>query len=225
MSPTLPALTSLLAALVLLGTVLGAGSRRLDTRLLSYRLQSLALGLFAATLAAVEGRPHLYLAAGIALGLKWLALPRFFAALARRHRPRAPIDPGGPRLVLAAGLVAALVERAAGPVALALPGTSEGALPLAAAFAMGLAGVAVSLLAAARDRDPVFQFLGLATLENCVALTTFAVSRGRIAPFVLVVTLEAALALVLRHQLEPLVAGAGAIAPAEPRRAAAAEGP
>ena len=156
-------LTSLLAFLTLVVTVLLAWCQPWRGRLRLFVAQSILLALLAVTISVLAARPWLLVAATAFAILKAVVVPRILARIAAGTPPR-PVAPGRSTatgvLVAGALIVVAYVVM--------LPVTAGRALPTASAIPLGFAVALVGLFVCVTGRDVLGHVLGFLAFENGV---------------------------------------------------------
>lgn len=142
--------------------------RRIGAVIRIFALQSATLAAAAAWQAHVQGEPHLYLTALIALGAKAIVLPlalrRLVVRLALHRDIETALDVGA-TLILGVGLVA-LAILVVLPVTAGLPGG-----PLAREdLAIALSVILLGLLMMVTRRNAITQMVGFMSVENGLIL-------------------------------------------------------
>jgi hydrogenase-4 component E len=165
----------LIERLAVLLLALAVGSlllRDLAAGIWALALQSLLLVAIGVVAAASTGQTHAWIAAGLTLAVKVIAIPLILRAALGRVRLKREVDPVLPdRVVLLLGIaLAALAYRAAGPLRLPGETLAQGTLP----SSIGL--MLVGLLIMVVRRKALSQVIGLVTLENGIYLAALAVS-------------------------------------------------
>lgn len=156
-------ITSLLAFLTLVATVVLAWRQSWPGRLRLFVVQSVLLALLAATISILAARPGLLVAAVAFVILKAVIVPRVLARIAVGTPPR-PLAPGRSTgtamLMVGALIVVAYVVM--------LPVTAGRALPTASAIPLGFAVALVGLFVCVTGRDVLGHVLGFLAFENGV---------------------------------------------------------
>lgn len=155
-------LTSLLAFLGLVVTLLIVWRQAWPGRLALFVTQSLLLALLAVVIGILAGKPGLLVVAGVVVLLKAWLIPRALARMGAGTpvlRPRAPGRSSAVPLLVAGGLVV-VAYAVMLPVNAATTLPTEGGIPLA--FAMALIGLFVCVT----GRDALGHLLGFLMFEN-----------------------------------------------------------
>lgn len=162
-------------ALGLLATgLLSVATRRLATAIWLLVLQSLVLAVLAIVIGVGTGAWHMYVAAGLTLLVKVVAIPAILFRVLRDVRVQREVElvlPTRVALLLAVGAVL-VAYRAAG--SLDLPGAvpSQHALPVATALLLIGLGLMIG------RRKALSQMAGLVTMENGVYLAALVATYG-----------------------------------------------
>jgi hydrogenase-4 component E len=131
-----------------------------------FAVQAIVLALAVAWQAYTQGAPHLYVTAGIALGVKGFIIPAALHRIVRRlniHREIEQVVGAGPLMLLGLAIVALAIM-------LVLPRV-EGVNPLAREdLAFALAVILLGLLMMITRRNAVTQIVGFMSLENGLIL-------------------------------------------------------
>ena len=139
---------------------------RITATLNVFAMQAIALALSVAWQALLQGAPHLFVTAAIALVVKGIVIPTALHRIVRRleiHREIEQVLGGGPTMLLGLGLVAM-------SILLVLPSAS-GVDPLAREdLAFALAVILLGLLMMITRRNAVTQIVGFMSLENGLVL-------------------------------------------------------
>lgn len=170
--PVLPEIVPFLAAAMAVSAFLLARSMRLITFVNLFRIQSVVLALYAATLAFILGHPELLVSAALIVMLKVVLIPVFLLRSARRvnvsQRLGSYVRPA------TAGFLAALLIAGGFYAAYVLPFEGAAYLIVAASCALALIGF---LLLITR-KDLVGQGAGFLTLENGIFTFGLALTNG-----------------------------------------------
>jgi hydrogenase-4 component E len=163
-----------LAALLLALAVGSLLLRELAAGIWALALQSLLLVAIGVVAAASTGEPHAWVAAGLTLAVKVVAIPLILRTALGRVRLKREVDPVLPdRVVLLLGIgLAALAYRAAGPLQLHGETLGQGTLP----SSIGL--MLIGLLIMVVRRKALSQVMGLVTLENGIYLAALVATEG-----------------------------------------------
>ena len=164
----------LCAAGMLVSAYLMVGQKALFTAIRLYGLQSLLLGVVAATIAISEARPELWVTAGVTVALKTILIPWFLMRVIDRigiHREIEPFLNVPASLLVCVGLTVVGYRVSTG--------FPEGA----GGVSHHLVGVALSMLLIGlflmvTRKKAVTQILALLTVENAVFLVAVGVTSG-----------------------------------------------
>ncbi len=164
----------LCAAGMLVTAYLMVGQKALVTAIRLYGMQSLLLGIVAATIAVSESRPELFVTAAITVGLKAILIPWFLIRIIDRigiHREIEPFLNVPTSLLVCLGLTVVGYRVSTG--------FPEGA----AGVSHHLIGVALStlligLFLMVTRKKAITQILALLTVENAVFLVAVGVTPG-----------------------------------------------
>lgn len=169
---TLPLIVPFLAVAMLLSAFLLASRMRLIAFVELFRLQSMALALYAGVLAAILHDPVLYVSAALIILLKVILVP--FVLLRSAKRANVSERLGSYVRPATAGFLAAILIAGAAYAAHLFP-FGDAAYPIvAASFSLGLIGF---LLLITR-KDMVGQGTGFLTLENGIFTFGLALTHG-----------------------------------------------
>jgi hydrogenase-4 component E len=131
-----------------------------------FALHAVILALSVAWQAFIQGAPHLYITAGIALGFKGIVIPMGLHRIVQRlhiHRAIETVVGIGPTMMAGMGLVAL-------SVAVILPVTGESSSLVREDLAFALAVILLGLLMMVSRHNAVSQVVGFMSLENGLIL-------------------------------------------------------
>jgi hydrogenase-4 component E len=156
----------LLSGLMVLVCFLMLYQDRLYSLLNTFALHALVLALAVAWQAYIQGAPHLYLTAGIALVFKGVVIPVALHRLIRRmgiHREVETVGGVGPTMLVGLALVALSIS-------VMLPVTASAGTLAREDLAFALSVVLLGLLMMITRRNAVSQVVGFMSLENGLVL-------------------------------------------------------
>jgi hydrogenase-4 component E len=165
---------NLLAGAFLLSALYVAAQRRVLAAVAAYRLNSLALGLIALTVAFATGARHIAVAALLVIGTKAILIPMLLARRARVSRAPLEAEPmlGIPGAMLVCG-------------ALVVIGFSQtralfgsGVSILASCLPVSVASTLVGLFVMVSRRRALMQVVGLVLVENAIFLAAVSLTYG-----------------------------------------------
>jgi hydrogenase-4 component E len=163
-----------LAALVLLTAFLIVATGRMRTLVRVFALQSLALGLLAASVAYSTGYWHIYVVAALTILLKALVIPRIIDRVMDRIQVANDVEPSvrTPSSLLIAGGLAILAYYVAEPL------IQSGETITAGALALSLAVVLIGLFVMISRKKAITQVIGLLVMENGLFMAALSLSYG-----------------------------------------------
>jgi hydrogenase-4 component E len=168
----------LCAAGMLVTAFLTVGQKALTTTIRLYGLQSVLLGVVAATSALHDGRHDLYVTAALTVTLKGVAIPWFLMGVIDRIGIRREIDPF---LNVPASLLVCLGLTVVGyRVSTGFPEGTQGVSHHL--IGVALAMLLIGLFLMVTRKKAVTQILALLTIENAVFLAAVGVTSGM--PFI-----------------------------------------
>jgi len=156
----------LLSGLMVLVCFLMLYQDRLYSLLNTFALHALVLALAVAWQAYIQGAPHLYVTAGIALVFKGVVIPVALHRLIRRmgiHREVETVGGVGPTMLVGLALVALSIS-------VMLPVTASAGTLAREDLAFALSVVLLGLLMMITRRNAVSQVVGFMSLENGLVL-------------------------------------------------------
>jgi hydrogenase-4 component E len=156
----------LLSGLMVLVCFLMLYQDRLYSLLNTFALHALILALAVAWQAYIQGAPHLYVTAGIALVFKGVVIPVALHRLIRRmgiHREVETVGGVGPTMLVGLALVALSIS-------VMLPVTASAGTLAREDLAFALSVVLLGLLMMITRRNAVSQVVGFMSLENGLVL-------------------------------------------------------
>lgn len=167
-------LVNLCSALLLLTAFAIVAQRRLSACVDLYAFQSFLLAGTAALVAFLTGMHHLYIAAGLNLVIKVIAIPRVLKQIIQRLNVKQEIDfviniP--PALLISGGLVILAYD-------IIEPVLSMGFLLTKDSLAISLAIILVGFLMMVARRQEVTQVVGFLVIENGLFLLATAAAYG-----------------------------------------------
>jgi hydrogenase-4 component E len=163
-----------LAALVLLAAFALVASQRMQTIVRIFALQSLALGLLAASVAYITGYYHIYVVAALTIILKAFLIPRIITYVMKRIQVTKDVEPSvkTPSSLLIAGALAVVAYYVTEP--LIMVGTSVTKNVLALSLAVLLIGLFVMIT----RKKAITQVIGLLVMENGLFMAAISITYG-----------------------------------------------
>ena len=170
---------TLMAALVLVLQILMVAQRWLVTSIRAFGVQSFLLAMIGATIAYFNRAPHIYIAAGLTLAFKAIAMPIVLERLVQKIEIRQEIQPflNVPISVIVSGgltLLAYSVAESFQRPEEATGAASLGHNTLAVAIALFLIGFFMMV----NRRKALTQVLGLLSMENGLLLAAISLTYG-----------------------------------------------
>lgn len=162
------------AAGMLVTGYLMVGQKALFTAIRLYGAQSWLLGVIAVAIALGEDRPHLFVTAGLTVGLKGLLIPWFLMKVVDRIGIRREIEPF---LNVPASLLICLGLTVVGyRVSTGFPEPAPGVAHHI--IGVGLSMLLIGLFLMVTRKKAVTQILALLTVENAVFLIALGITSG-----------------------------------------------
>ncbi len=163
-----------LAALVLLCAFVAVSSSRMQALVRTFALQSLSLGVLAASVAYFTGSTQIYVVAGLTIGLKALLIPRMLAYIMRRIKVEKEVDPllNIPSSLLVSGGLTVLAYYVTEPL------IAHGEAITRNALALSLAVVLIGFFIMISRRKAITQVIGLLIMENGLFMAAISVTYG-----------------------------------------------
>lgn len=167
----------LAAMLVLVLAIAIVGNRRLRTGVWLYGLQSLGLGAIAALIGYEHGALHIYVAAGLTVLVKVIAIPNIIFFVMNQIEIRREVESflGIPSSLLVASLLVALAFYAANS-ALGI-GIGDHSLS-SSLLGVSVANILIGFFLMINRKKALSQALGLSVMENGVFLAAIALTSG-----------------------------------------------
>lgn len=167
----------LTAILVLVLAIAIVGNRRVRTGVWLYGLQSLGLGAIAVLIGFEHGALHIYIAAGLTVLVKVVAIPNIIFFVMNQIEIRREVESflGIPSSLLVAALLVALAFYAANS-ALGL-GIGDRSLS-SSLLGVSLANILIGFFLMINRKKALSQALGLSVMENGVFLAAIALTSG-----------------------------------------------
>jgi hydrogenase-4 component E len=163
-----------LAALVLLCAFVAVSSSRMQALVRTFAIQSLALGVLAASVAFFTGSAHIYVVAGLTIGLKAFLIPRMLAYVMKRIKIEKEEDPllKIPSSLLVCGGLAVLAYYVTEPL------IAHGEAITRNVLALSLAVVLIGFFLMISRRKAITQVVGLLIMENGLFMAAISVTYG-----------------------------------------------
>lgn len=163
-----------LAALVLLCAFVAVSSSRMQALVRTFAIQSLALGVLAASVAYFTGSTQIYLVAGLTIALKAFLIPRMLAYVMKRIKVEKEVDPllNIPSSLLVSGGLAVLAYYVTEPL------IAHGGALTRNALALSLAVVLIGFFIMISRRKAITQVVGLLIMENGLFMAAISVTYG-----------------------------------------------
>ncbi len=163
-----------LAAMVLLAAFILVATGRVRTMVRVFALQSLALGLLAATVAYSTGYWHIYVVAGLTIVVKAIAIPRIIDRVMDQIHVANDVEPSvrAPSSLLIAGGMTILAYYVAEPL------IQSGETITAGALALSMAVVLIGLFIMISRKKAITQVIGLLVMENGLFMAAISLSYG-----------------------------------------------
>jgi hydrogenase-4 component E len=170
---------TLMAAMVLVLQILMVAQRWLVTSIRAFGVQSFLLAMIGATIAYFNRAPHIYIAAGLTLAFKAIALPIMLERLVKKIEIRQEIQPfvNVPVSVIISGGLTLLAYTVAESFQRPEEGTGAASLghnTLAVAISLFLIGFFMMV----NRRKALTQVLGLLSMENGLLLAAMSLTYG-----------------------------------------------
>lgn len=167
-------LAELFATLMLVTTILNAGSPFIKFAIRLYAIQSLALALYTLTVAHTSGVPQLYFSAGITIAFKGLLMPWLLLRTFEQVKSVKEFQPtvGLPSSVLISGSLTVLASMLA--QMLIKTGVSLGSF----VFSISLAMFFIGAMLMVTRKLLLSQILSLLIIENSIFLAASSVTYG-----------------------------------------------
>jgi hydrogenase-4 component E len=164
----------LCAAGMLVSLYLMVGQKALVVTIRLYGFQSLLLGAVGVAMGLTDHRAHLFVTAGLTIGLKAVLIPWFLLRVIDRVGIRREIDP---HLNVPASLLLCLGLTVVGyRVSLGMAGASQGVPHQVVGVALSM--VLIGLFLMVTRRKALTQILALLTIENAVFLVAVGATSG-----------------------------------------------
>lgn len=162
------------AALALLAVFVIVASSRIPTLVRVFALQSLALGLMAASVAYFTGLEHIYVVAALTIVLKVLVIPRALIYVMERIKVEREVEPlvNIPSSLLISGALAILAYYITEPI------ISSGTVITRNVLALSLAVVLIGFFIMISRRKALTQVIGLLTMENGLFMAAISTTYG-----------------------------------------------
>ena len=162
------------AALVLLAMFVIVASSRMPTLVRVFALQSLALGLMAASVAYFTGFEHIYVVAGLTIVLKVMVIPRALTYVMERIKLEREVEPlvNIPSSLLISGALAILAYYITEPM------ISSGTAITRNVLALSLAVVLIGFFIMISRKKALTQVIGLLTMENGLFMAAISTTYG-----------------------------------------------
>jgi len=163
-----------LAALVLLCAFVAVSSSRMQALVRTFAIQSLALGVLAASVAYFTGSAQIYVVAVLTIGLKAFLIPRMLAYVMKRIKIEKEVDPllNIPSSLLVSGGLAVLAYYVTEPLIV------HGGAITRNALALSLAVVLIGFFIMISRRKAITQVVGLLIMENGLFMAAISVTYG-----------------------------------------------
>lgn len=161
----------LLGAVVLLMSFALLYQRRLSALFNAFAFQALALAAAAAWQGYIQGAPHLYVTALLALGLKAILIPVALHRIVQRLNIHRAVEPAlgiAPTMIIGVSLVTL-------SILLVLPVTAGAAALTREDLALALSVVLLGLLVMISRRNAISQVVGFMSIENGLILAAVGV--------------------------------------------------
>jgi hydrogenase-4 component E len=163
-----------LASLVLLCAFVAVSSSRMPALVRTFAIQSLALGMLAASVAYFTGLTQIYVVAGLTIVLKAFLIPRMLAYVMKRIKMEKEVDPllNIPSSLLVSGGLAVLAYYVTEPL------IAHGGALTRNALALSLAVVLIGFFIMISRRKAITQVVGLLIMENGLFMAAISVTYG-----------------------------------------------
>ncbi|MCX6653309.1 MAG: hydrogenase [Methanomassiliicoccales archaeon] len=163
-----------LATLVMLSAFMLVASSRMQTMVRIFALQSLALGALAASVAYLTGSEHIYLVAGLTIGIKALLIPRILSYVMKRIKVENEVEPllNTPSSLLVSAGLAVLAYHVAAPI------IEQGTVITRNAMALSLGVVLIGFFIMISRWKAITQVIGLLCMENGLFMAAISATYG-----------------------------------------------
>jgi hydrogenase-4 component E len=163
-----------LAALILLAAFVIVASKRMQNIVRAFTLQSVALGLLAASVAYYTGADHIYVVAALTIVIKGLIIPRFLDYTIERIHVDREVEPllNIPSSLLVAGGLAFVAYYVTEPI------IAIGSTIARNVLAISLAVVLIGFFIMISRRKAITQVAGLLVMENGLFLGAISLTYG-----------------------------------------------